>query len=360
MLPFENIYTYWDHLLNIFVIAVAFFQLPVFLPRVLSHNYKLLLPFLILSVWVSVCVFVGSPSEDWPVRTSLITIGISFLICSQVHRDDLSRVRYFVLLLAAAFSLYTLLYGQYSLKMILNGSLNTQLGIKLNPANVIIFPRIMYMLVITCIATLIIEKDKWLRIGAALVMIIPILIAFATGNRGTMVALAAAAFILMLSFRTKREIILSGVVIIVLLIISYVIVPELLPLTKQRIISGGRDNSSISRFYMAREALDINNMSLIGRGASADYPHNIFIEFYLNYGIIGLVLFLLVLATSVITARKCYRITGDNEVLWVLSLLTLQMVSQQFSLDIFYGALWAAMVLPLGLRWNPSVPVGNE
>ena len=104
----------------------------------------------------------------------------------------------------------------------------------------------------------------------------------------------------------------------------------------------------------------MDNISWFGHGATAAYPHNIFLEFFLNYGIIGLALFLLVLATSVITAYKYYRRTRDQESLSVISLLVLQMTAQQFSLDIFYGSLWAALILPLGFSWNYSLYYNNE
>jgi O-antigen ligase len=352
MMPFEDIYTVFDQAMNIFVVITAFVVGAVILPRILYENFRHILPILMLSVWVSVRVIFGSPSQYWPSQTALITIGSSILICSQISRVELRYVRYFVLLLAGVFSLYVLIYAQDTLSIIIMGTLTTQLGLDLSPANVIIFPRIMYMIVITCIATLIIEKSKWLSIAAALLMVIPIIIALATGNRGSLVALVVAAFTFILSLRKKREVIFAALAIVLLLIIGYTIIIQFFPIMEERLISGGSDTSSSERYDLWREALEIDNISLFGRGAGTEYPHNIFIEFYLNYGIVGLALFLVVLFTSANAAWKCYSNTHDREVLWVICLITLQMVAQQFSLDIFYGSLWAALVLPLGLSWN--------
>ena len=87
---------------------------------------------------------------------------------------------------------------------------------------------------------------------------------------------------------------------------------------------------------------------MFGSGPRDTYPHNIFLEFLYYYGFIGFVLFLTFLLTSLITAYKYQCKTNDDEARWCLSLLVLQLTAQQLSLDIFYGSLWAALVLPLG------------
>ncbi len=352
MLPFAGIYTVLDQSMNIFVIATAFFAAPVIFSHILDQNIQRYFPILMLSLWVFVCLIVGTPSEYWPNQTALVSIGISILICSQISRVELRYMRYCMLLLACVFSLYSLIFASESIRLTISGSLATQLGDKLSPANIIAFPRIMYIFIITSMVTLFIEKDKWLKIGAVMLMVIPIMIALASGNRGSLIAFVLTAVTFILSLREKRKSIFAAVFFLLLLIIGYAMVVNFLPVMEQRIVTGGSDVSSVERLDMWTEALDVSNISLFGRGAGAQYPHNIFVEFYLNYGIVGFVLILVTLANSLTIAWKCYIETRDIEVLWIISLLTLQLVAQQFSLDIFTSTLWAVIVLPLGLNWN--------
>jgi O-antigen ligase len=135
----------------------------------------------------------------------------------------------------------------------------------------------------------------------------------------------------------------------VLAIIGHLSISRLLPIMESRFTL---EEEGIGRIGIWTKYLYTENITWFGNGISANYPHNIFIEFLYVYGIIGLFLFLLVITTSVITAYRFYRNTGDSESLWVISLLVLQITAQQLSLDIFYGSLWASIVLPLGYGWN--------
>ena len=94
--------------------------------------------------------------------------------------------------------------------------------------------------------------------------------------------------------------------------------------------------------------------TLFGIGIYDDYPHNIFLEFLLDYGVIGLILFLIFFIPLIMSFFRCYYKTHYNEVLWALCLFVLQMTAQQFSLDIFNTGLWAAILLPLGFSWDNS------
>lgn len=348
MLPFVNVYTFLDRSMNIFVLAAAFVVLPITFPRMLYLIVRSYPGVPILILWVSVIVLF---SDYWPPRTTVITISISIALCLHISRMELQRLRLFVLLLSCIFSLYTLTYANDSLVVILSGSLQQQLG-EFEPSNLIIFPRIINMLILTCVATVIIEERKWLKLLAVLAMIVPLLISLAIGNRGTMLALVVAIFAFVFGLSKNRHRLVATLIFCIVLIFSYYLVVTLLPVTEQRILLSGVDASSIERLLAWEQAMDINNISMFGQGVSDNYPHNIFLEFYLCYGIVGLILFLFVLATSVITGWKCYQKTHDKEVLWVLCLLVLQVVAQQFSLNIFYGTFWCAIVLPLGIGLN--------
>jgi O-antigen ligase len=357
MLPFEGIYTLLDRSMNLFVVIVApLFAIKSIYPRPINNNLHLFLPIILLSCWVIICVFIGSPNEYWPDRTSLITIVLSILLASQITRFELSRLRHFVLLLAGVFSIYTLIYGQSSLDQIFGGALDTRLGIDVSSSNVIIFPRIMYMFIITCAISLVIEKNIWIRVCSGVIMILPFLIALATGTRGSLVGFVAAVLVFIFCLRNKFKTLYAVLVVAVLAIIGHMSISRLLPIMQQRI---SFNEEGIGRIDIWNKLINTSNITWFGNGVSASYPHNIFLELLYVYGIIGFVLFLVVIVTSFITAYRFYRNTRDLDSLWVISILVLQMTAQQLSLDIFYGSFWASIALPLGFGWNCS-PDSNK
>ena len=344
MLSFQDVYTPLDQAMNIFVVLIApLFALKDIYPRLLERRLLLFLPFLLLATWVIVCVLLGSPKENWPPETVAITISLSVLFASQISRFELRRLRHFVLLITALFSVCVLIFAQSSLSLILSGGLKTRLGVDISPSNVILFPRIMYVLVITCFVTLVMEKSIWLRICAALMMILPALIALAAAGRGPLFGLVLAAIFFTWGYRKKKGI-LALAVFVVLVVVVTVVVNSFLPVLQQRMI-GDQDDG---RGPLWEQYLSLDP-TWFGRGIIEEYPHNIFMEFFFNYGIIGFVIFLAVLGISVTMLYRSYSRTHDEELLWVGALLVLQMTAQQLSLDIFQGSLWATILLPLGL-----------
>ena len=105
------------------------------------------------------------------------------------------------------------------------------------------------------------------------------------------------------------------------------------------------DADDAGRSYIYLDA--ISNISLIGRGIGQNYAHNIFLEFLQDYGIVGLCLFLYVFTKAIISVSKLYSSSGNVELLWVISLFTLQLIAQQLSLNIFCDMFWASFVIPL-------------
>jgi hypothetical protein len=349
MMPFEGYYSPLDQAMNLFVVIVApIFAFKDMYPHPYNHNLHLFIPIFFLTIWVAVCIVLGSPSEYWPNITTLITITLSILMASQITSFELSRVRHFILLFAGFFSVYTLLFGRDSLNLIFLGALHQRLGSDISSANLIIFPRVMYMLIVTGLISIIIEKKIWIKILAASSIILPLIIAFATGGRGPLIGafVAMLTFILGLGINMKKFYTL--IVIGLISFLGYNLINRFFPLMRQRIMEEGDSG----RYDIWTNLIDPSNISLFGQGVGATYPHNIFLEMFFTYGIIGFCIFLLVLAITVKTSYRYYRTTRDLESLWAISLLVLQLTAQQFSLDIFYGSLWAAMVLPLGYGWK--------
>jgi hypothetical protein len=348
MLPFEKLNTLLDQSMNIFVVVIApLFALKGIYPRLSEHKALFFLPFLMLALWISVWVFVGSPREYWPAHTTLITIVLSVLCASQISSFELRRLRHLVLLISGVFSVYALVLAQSSLSLIFSGTLTTRLGFEVSNANLIILPRVMYMLVITCVFSLVIEKNICMRIYSTIIMILPMLVALATGGRGSLVGFFVAATVLVFGLRKKRKTFYGLLTVSAVIVTGYFAIDYLLPIMQNRIM---QDQDS-GRFDMWMNLLH-SNFTWFGRGVTESYPHNIFLEFLLDYGFVGLTLFLIFFVTILVQVYRFYVRTGHEESLWVISLLVLQMTAQQFSLDIFYGGLWAALVLPIGFTWN--------
>jgi hypothetical protein len=338
-----------DDALNYFVVLIA----PVCALYSLSQHvdlsfFKLIWPVGLLMVWVTLCLLFFTPQAYWPSRTPIISIILALLIASQISPAELKLLRYSILALSGLFSLVVLVWAPGLLSEAISGSAKVRLGADISAANVIFMPRVYYTLVFTCFATLVVERRLWLRLVAMTIMVGPALIGLASGSRGPLVALAVAVLAFSLGSMKRFGSIAIAVLTAIFALLSYKTVEILFPNIVRRV---GEDDSLRVAFY--EETLDAltQNLSLVGNGKGDDYAHNIFLEFTQDYGLIGLVLFLVVLGLSLKRLWQGYRRTRDVEVLWVIGIVLLQLVAQQFSMDIYVGSLWAALVLPIGLVW---------
>ena len=340
-------FTLFDLAMNYFLLLVApVFALKFFLTNSPNRYLLFVSPIVIFWCWIFICISY-SESFFWPTRTAVVGIGLSVVIVSQIKNSEIKRVRHCVLVLAALFNLDTLLHFKDVLGPIISGSLHARLGLNVDPGLAVAFPRIMYMLVLTCIFTLIIEKQKWFRIVVAGLMVCPLIIAFASAGRGALAGFVAAVLFLALNQRKKSRFFGVGIIAGMVLFAVYWAIIHFFPLMMGRIEQA---ESGAGRYDLWLYALD--HISLFGSGIGSEYAHNIFLELFQDYGVVGFFLFLPVLTVSLGLAWKTYSNTLDLEILWVMAIIVLQMVAQQFSLNIFTGAVWAALVLPLGLSWD--------
>ena len=354
-LAFLPLHTWLDLTMNLFVVVIgSIFALKDVYPYLLNHNIFLRLLFLMLALWVAVIVIVGSPFNNWPSGTSILTLILIILIVSQISRFELRRLRHFVLVLVGLFTIYTLAFAKNIIQLLLSGNKTFRLGENISPSFLVAYPRIMYVIIIICIFSLIVEKSFWIRIYSAIMVILPILIAFATGGRGPLVGFILAAFVIVLGIAKKYKIYYT-IVLCVLIAIGYFVISNYFPVMENRIVKG--DDSGRNAIW--KEVLG-SSTTWFGRGIFEEYPHNIFLEFLLFYGVFGLILFLTFFVTLVVSLIRCYLRTRHNEILWVISVLVLQMTAQQFSLDIFNSGLWAAIMLPLGFSWDYSAVSDSE
>jgi hypothetical protein len=350
LLPFLSLNTWVDKSLNIFVVVIApLFALKDIYSHLLSHNIYLRLMFFLLVLWVSFVILLGSSIEYWPNNSELITLGLIILIVSQISRFELRRVRRIILLLAGVFTVYAIIYSWSTIQLIVSGKLKTRLGIEISSAIVVAYPRVMYTIILTCLFSLVAEKGFWLKIYSAVTMILPIIIALATGGRGPMVGFLAGAFVLAGGYRTNKKTFYPFLTIIGLITICYFAIETYFPVMENRISEGSDSGRSVIWTYVLGR-----DITWFGRGIWGEYPHNIFLEFYDTYGVLGLILFLVFFVTLVRSIVRCYIKTHHDEVLWAISLFVLAIIAQQFSLSIIYCGLWAAIMLQVGYSWDCS------
>jgi hypothetical protein len=353
VLPIFQEYTLLDQAMNYFVVFIApIFALMSIFSRPINRTVRTYSLVILLWFWIILCVLV-SPSRYWPSQTAIITIFLSLLIPAQIERSDLKLVRYFILGICVVFNITVLLFHRDILNLILSGNLTERLGYTLSLANIVAYPRIVYTLVFTCFVTLLIDKGKWLRIIAAGLLILPLLVGLSSATRGPLVGLFAAVLAFFFAQRKWKTIVVTGLLTIILVILGFIAVQRLFPLLVTRFTTAG-DSTRIANYWQPV----FNSITIFGRGVGDDYAHNILLELLQDYGVTGLFLFLPVLIVAAWGIWKAYLKTLDLEVLWVIGLFVLQMVSQQFSLNIFFaGALWATMALVLGLSWVDKEPI---
>jgi len=220
--------------------------------------------------------------------------------------------------------------------------LNERLGQEYSFGNVVAYPRMLYVLVFACFVTVVSEERWWLRCGAALLLVLPTVVALATGGRGALAALLVAMLVYLLGQRKSALWWIELAFALCVVALGCWIVDTLLPLMRQRIESG--DDSGRSVIYIA----SISSLSLLGTGNDTEYPHNLFLEFGEFYGVVGLLFLILFLYSSFAQAFRAYARTRNREVLWVIGLMFLQLVGQQFSLNLFFNMFWSALLLPFG------------
>ena len=175
----------------------------------------------------------------------------------------------------------------------------------------------------------------------------PLIISLSTGARGAFIGLFAGFFIFILN-RFSFKMLMTIPFIGILVAISYQFILLYLPSTESRLDDGDSTEDRINILI----TLFNKDISLFGEGKGESYAHNIFVEFLYDYGAIGFILFCIFLFVSLNTAYQFTKKTKTDEPRWALSLFFLQLTAQLISLDIFYGSLWAALVLPFGFGFN--------
>ena len=338
-----------DKAFNYFVVLIS----PVCAVYSLSVNcdvkfFKRIWPIGLLTFWVSWCLLVFTPKEYWPDQTQIISVLLALVIGSQISRAELRLLRWCILFLAVLFSVVVLVWARGLLGEALSGSVKQRLGADISAANVIFMPRVYYTLVFTCFATVALERRLWLQAVGIAAMAVPAALGLGSGGRGPLVALVVAVLVFTVGLIRHIGRLRLIVITAAFAVLGYKSVTTLFPIIARRAVE---DDTLRISFYGGTWESIREGLSVLGRGKGDEYAHNIFLEFIQDYGLIGFVLFALFLYFGLKEMWSVYRNTRDADVLWAIGILLIQLTAQQFSLDIYVGALWAALVLPIGVGW---------
>lgn len=347
-------YMNWvDYTLNYGVATLAVLAaIPGLISRLNTDWTVRMIPFALLFGWISLGVLRGD-MDTIQGRSYLFNLAVAVLLGSQLTREDVPMLRRLVMVLAAVFALLCLTYGGETLSLIRNGWVKGRLGTRISAGNGVVLPRIMFIFVFSAIATFMLDRRQAIKLLAIPLAGIPLMIAFATGGRGPLLAVILATLTLMVfaSRGSKLGKIWALIITGIIGVVGVAVASDFRQLTDRLTIEA----SASSRLTIWRNVLS-DGVSLFGRGASPDsgYAHNVFLEMLQDYGLIGLGLFTLFLGLSLRRLWHCYQMTRDRELLWIAGLLILQLVAQQFSLHIFFPFFWTALALPLGLEMRPA------
>lgn len=361
MLGFAGVKSFVDFILNYLVVAVA---LALIILNCSSRDLKYLIfknISLVLFVgWVSLRLLIDAGHYN-PNSTTVISVLAGIIISLNISRSDLPILRRSLLVLSFIFSIMIIAYVPSIIFSIGKNDLGftARLGEEYSPYYLIAFPRTVYIIVIACVGSFVAEKNVFLKISSVLLMFIPLIIGFSIAGRGPFLGLVFAMSIIiigtMIMHKDYNKIYFIFILLVMIFVVYYVfkIMPEYFPLFLDRITLG--DDSG--RFSLWEDV--VNYISLFGMGAQQYYAHNLFLECVQNYGILGLLLLLSLLYHSFLRIKKGWQYKKDIELLVLMAIIALQIVSQQFSLDIFTALFWTAIVLPLNLdkRSTRNVPV---
>lgn len=342
LLPIFGQYTLVDELASLFVLAVTPMALLALVTRQLGHRSTLLLLGLgILILWIIVVVLTVTPFEYFPPRTALVSIGASLIIVLQVPRFRLALVRRSALVIACLFSVLVLMDYQDILREVVSGELQWRLGAEISNGNLVAYPRILWVLVITCVVSAWLEQNWRIRLLAVGAAVIPSLIALSTANRGTFVAFLLAVLLLLVA--TQNKLVVACVASIFVLLSSSVqqYFFRMFPILGQRLLYDA-DSGRFDTWTTVSK-----DITWFGHGIGPEYAHNLFLEAAQDYGATGFVLLVFLLVSIASRLVFAYKSTKNREIMWVLSLFTLQIVSQQFSLNIYTSMLWATIALAI-------------
>ena len=346
-----ELYTSIDLIINYFVSGVALFiLLRQFYDGKSFAISRKDMPFIVLLGWILFIILISSNSHSsFDIsQSAVISCAISIILGFGIKCSDYSRLRRSLIILSTIFALFVLIYAPSDILELSpksSAAFDSRIGAKSSASLLIIFPRALYTLVLAGISSFIIEKNILVKVFCLLINIPALVIAFGTAGRGGLLGLFSGVIIFIYGIITLNKshdklIYLFYVPpIIFFFYFIYLNIQDYFPILFTRI----SDGSDSGRYEMWGDLLN-TNLSVFGYGPLF-YPHNVFFEFALNYGIIGFILFIIFIINSLFNTLKLLRLKKDVDLIFVVAIITFQFVGQQFSLNIFYSSFALAMVL---------------
>ncbi|TNJ38556.1 hypothetical protein FGF66_08400 [Chlorobaculum thiosulfatiphilum] len=357
---FTNTYTFIDYIINVFVV---FFAMILFVKSVIS-GYRLsdfykYFPILLFLLWVF-CRGVIFDYDHIITRSNIISIFVAVVLSIHIRMSDLLLLRRSLMLINLVFVGIVIIYAPYALSGLHNSifessfGVNYKFGMDYSPASGVAYPRSLYTLALACIGGAIIEKKIFLKALSIIISFVPIFMGFSTAGRGGLLGFIIAIVVIVIGafyvYGLKRKIKMMVIItfLVSMMYLLYSVMIMKFPILLNRIYNDADDG----RFDIWEQSL--RGVSFLGEGVSMSYSHNLFLESLHDYGIVGFILCVYMIFMVIVNGVRSIRKKKNMEVFVVLSIVALQLVAQQFSLNMYWAFFWSAIILPMSINREDS------
>lgn len=288
------------------------------------------------------------------LRGIVETTALAFLISLRVYNSREKRYIYNIWLLTGAIMVFLMVFASNVLVNSDNRETIYIFGYSEDPNQVcgyFILP------LVICMERMLHKEDKRFRIIYILFLIAMIYCVFKTGSRGGLVAIMTTVFLYtIISIKGMKNRIITAIVILaVLFIIIYFIIP-ILPETImnrfniERILEDRASNRfNIWLVLLTDMKTNIENFvfgkgfyataeALSGAGISNTVAHNHIIQVLYDQGLIGCMLFIIMLATSAVRTFKRNRIL-------TVALFGMMVLSMSITVYPYYKPFWNVLIM---------------
>lgn len=194
----------------------------------------------------------------------------------------------------------------------------------------------------------------------ALAMLGLLLYVLLTFSRGAWFSVAAGGFVLLLLFPNRKSRGLLALGIILLLVAVYLFWPEIQ--SERRVGVNGRDQiwqnwlSLLPSFWMAGAGAGTELPFTLFGGFKVIHAHSLYLQLWYEYGIVGICLFLALLASLLWKGWRCRSNPLALLGLGLLVFAIVAMVSDVYAIFHRPSPYWVMLWLPVGILLGVTVP----
>lgn len=315
--------------------------------KILNKSFLMFISLTFIMLIYNLTSFGFSDNYSISFLKVLDNFALLIIIILVIYISQLGNIRYIFDVMSIFFILVSILYSIPIILQVVNGA--SRGGVSIGGYNVI--TRILFMGLISSIYR---YQNKNKIIYVLLIVIFTASI-FLTGSRGGMIGFTFIIFMyLLLNIKkvSKLKISYNSLFYVVPIIItSYLLIPYVIGIIKDRIFKvtfdSGNGIYTAGRDQFYEQAISmIKNHPIIGNGIDSFevktgnmYPHNMFLELFLENGIIGLIYFVFLVIISVNVIKKNFNTEFSILSFLPLYMITVQMFSGEFY-DFRYFYLW--------------------